>query len=148
MKGDKGLPSISLVFHKRIIFFGSDVFVPGTRTSKLRIADWINWQPDDQSNINCRPICTSLISINIKKKFEAKIKSKLSNFYMKKLKFFFRVYENIIIIGDLSETHRRPRHASSETDMPDRRPIGDLEIINWSPTCLMGDPSKTNMSHR
>ena len=35
------------------------------------------------------------------------------------------VHENIIIIGDPSETDmidRRPQHASSETDMTDQRP--------------------------
>ena len=60
-------------------------------------------------------------------------------------------YENIIIIGDPSETDmsdRRPRHASLEMDMPHRRPtflIGDRhtpnktdmpEEIHRRPTCL------------
>ena len=44
------------------------------------------------------------------------------------------VHENIIIIGDLSETHWRligDRHVWSET--------------NWRPTCLIGDASETIM---
>ena len=74
-------------------------------------------------------------------------------------------------IGDLSETHQRligdqdawsetiwrprhvssetdipdqkPRHASSETNMPVRRPIEGLNVLHRRPTCLIGDPSKT-----
>ena len=49
----------------------------------------------------------------------------------------YRVYENIISIGDTSETDmpdRKPRHASSETDMPYRRL-----------TCRIGDPLEINM---
>ena len=75
-----------------------------------------------------------------------------------------RVHENVIIIGDLSEpigdrhacseTHRRPRHASSETNMPYQRPtklIGDLsetDMLHWRPTCQIGDPSETHMPHQ
>ena len=50
-----------------------------------------------------------------------------------------RVHENIIIIGDLSETHRRS--------------IGDQHLLSethWRPPCLIGDKhawSETNMPH-
>ena len=37
---------------------------------------------------------------------------------------------------------------TSETDMPDRGPIGDRDILHRRPTCLIGDPSKTDMPHR
>ena len=39
-----------------------------------------------------------------------------------------RVYENIAIIEDLSET-----------DMPDRAPIGDLNMLHRRLTCSIGD---------
>ena len=76
-------------------------------------------------------------------------------------------FENIIVIGDpsetyqrpigdLSETHRRPirdRHTSSKTDMPHRRPSGvrhaSLETYRRQ-QCLIGDrhaSSETNMPH-
>ena len=49
-------------------------------------------------------------------------------------------------IGDLNLLNRRPiwdRHAPSETDMPDRRKI-DMPIMpNWRPTCLIEDLSKS-----
>ena len=35
------------------------------------------------------------------------------------------VHENIFTIGDSPETHWRPIRDPLETDMPDRRPIGD-----------------------
>ena len=73
-----------------------------------------------------------------------------------------RVQENIITIGELSETHRRPIRDPLETHrrptflignpletvIPDRRPIRDRHA--WSethrrPTCLIGDTSKTDM---
>ena len=41
---------------------------------------------------------------------------------------------------DLLETHQRPQHASLETNMPDRRPIKDLDMLHRRPTCLIGDP--------
>ena len=59
---------------------------------------------------------------------------------------FKRVHENIVIIGDPSETDmpdRRPTWLlgdQSETDMPDWRPVGDE-------TCLIRDPLETNMPH-
>ena len=75
------------------------------------------------------------------------------------------VHENIIIIRHLWETNQRPRHAKSETNMSDRRPIKDLhapvvtDIPHWRPTyligdpsetskCFIGDPSETDMPHR
>ena len=51
-------------------------------------------------------------------------------------------------IGDphaWSETHRRPHNASSETDMPDQRPIGDLDMLHWRQTCFIRDPLETDM---
>ena len=54
-------------------------------------------------------------------------------------------------IGDQSETNMpdwRPQHASLETDMPDRRPIGDLNMLHRRSTCLIGDPLKTDMPQR
>ena len=77
-------------------------------------------------------------------------------------KIFFRVHENIIIIGDPSETDvpdRRPRQASSETHLRPTCPIGDrtdlLEtgmpnqnptcMSNRRATCLIEDPSETDM---
>ena len=85
---------------------------------------------------------------------------------------FFRVHDNIIIIiypsetyrrpiGDVCMLHWRPRHASPETKMHDRRPIGsryatwetgmsdwrpinDLNMLSWRLTCLITDPSKTS----
>ena len=83
-------------------------------------------------------------------------------------KFLF-VHENIIIIEELSETHRRPtclngeldmlhqipicnRHAPSETDMSDRQPIGDRLrlkcLIRDQRTCLIGDILNTDMPNR
>ena len=53
----------------------------------------------------------------------------------------FVVYENIIIIRDLSEIYLRPIRDVSETDMPDRRHIGDQHA--WSETQLRPWPSKT-----
>ena len=73
--------------------------------------------------------------------------------------YIIGVHKNIIFIGDLSKTYRRPigdRHACSEThrrptcligdpsdtDMPDRRPFGDRHArseTHWRPTCLIGD---------
>ena len=47
------------------------------------------------------------------------------------------VYENIIII----ETYRNPW----ETDMPDRRPIGDRHTQSETQHAC-GDPSETNMT--
>ena len=44
---------------------------------------------------------------------------------------------NIIIIED-----------PSETDMPDRRPIRDLDMLHQRLTCPIGDPSETKMLHR
>ena len=64
------------------------------------------------------------------------------------------VDENIIIIGDISETHRRPTFLIGEpleTDMSDRRPIGDRHACSETnmpdrrPTCLIGDPLETDM---
>ena len=46
---------------------------------------------------------------------------------------FYRVHKNIIIIGD-----------PSETDMLDRRPIGDHNLLHQRPTGLIGD---LNMLH-
>ena len=43
---------------------------------------------------------------------------------------------------------RRPQHASSETFMPDKRPIGNLDMLHRRPTCRIGDPSETTMSER
>ena len=57
--------------------------------------------------------------------------------FSKQLVDLNRVHENIIIIGDLSETHRRPIGDPSETDMPHRRPIGDRHAS-----------SETDMPHR
>ena len=71
-------------------------------------------------------------------------------FFSNKL-YPFRVHENIIIIGDLSETHWRLTCLFGdllETDMLDQKPIGDLDMLNWRPTCLIRDPLKTNMPHR
>ena len=70
-------------------------------------------------------------------------------------------------IGDRhawSETHQRPQHATSETNMPDRRPIKDrhapmvtdiphqrltclIKNLSETSTCFIGDPSKSNMPH-
>ena len=64
-----------------------------------------------------------------------------------------RVHENIIIIGDLSETHRRPKFLigdPSETNMPDRRPIRDRHASSDShrrPTFLIGDQPATVETH-
>ena len=61
-----------------------------------------------------------------------------------------RVLENIIIIEDLFETHRRP-FRDSETNMPDWRPVGDRHaslVTHRRPTCLIGNPSETDMPHR
>ena len=58
-----------------------------------------------------------------------------------------RFHENIIIIRDPSETYRRPIGYLLETyrrptyligdpwvtDMPDRRPIEDLDMLHWRP---------------
>ena len=81
------------------------------------------------------------------------------------------------LIGDLDMHHlrdmpdRRPRHASSKTNMPDRRPTkdrhtplvtdiphrrltclnGDLNMLqlvtHLKMACPVGDPSETNMPH-
>ena len=51
-------------------------------------------------------------------------------------------------IGDWhawSETHRKPRHASSKTDMPYRRSIWDLDMLLRRLTWLIGDPLKTDL---
>ena len=59
---------------------------------------------------------------------------------MFKKRFQKEVPENIIIIiGDPSETHWRPIGDLSETDMPDRRRIGDLDILHWRLTCPIGE---------
>ena len=42
---------------------------------------------------------------------------------------------------------RRPQHASSETNMPDQRPIRDLNILHQRLTCLIGDPSKFSICY-
>ena len=58
------------------------------------------------------------------------------------------VQENILIIGDQSETYRRPigdRHARSETH---RRPRHASLVTHLKPTCPIGDPSETNTPHR
>ena len=59
-----------------------------------------------------------------------------------------RVQENIITIGELSETHRRPIRDPSETH---RRPIGDQHSwseTHWRPSFLIVDPSETDMPDR
>ena len=62
------------------------------------------------------------------------------------------VHENIIIIGDLSETHRRPNgnwHDWSETSRCFIRDRHVWSETNRRPTCPIGDrhaPSKTGMS--
>ena len=56
----------------------------------------------------------------------------------------------ICLIGDPSETHRRPTYLM-ETNMSQHRPIGDQHASSEThrrPTCLIGDPSKTNMPHQ
>ena len=58
------------------------------------------------------------------------------------------IYKEFTKILLLSETHRRTRHASSETDMPDQIPIGDLNMLHPRPTCLIWDPLETNMPNR
>ena len=53
----------------------------------------------------------------------------------------------------LSETHQRHIRDPSETDMPDRRPIGDRHASSLTSTCFIvdidmlhrGDPSETDM---
>ena len=37
-----------------------------------------------------------------------------------------------------SETHWKPRHATLETNMPDWRPIKDLDMLYLRPTCQIG----------
>ena len=54
---------------------------------------------------------------------------------------YFNEFTKILL---LSETHRRPignilEGDPSETDMPDRRPIGDLNMLHQRPTCLIRD---------
>ena len=59
-----------------------------------------------------------------------------------------RVHKNIIIIGDLSETHRRPIRDLLETH---QRPTGDpseTDMPHRRPTCFIGDPTETNLPHR
>ena len=59
-----------------------------------------------------------------------------------------RVHKNIIIIEDLSETHRRPTYLirdPSETEMPDQRPIGDLEMLHRRPIWNRHAPSEIDM---
>ena len=54
----------------------------------------------------------------------------------------WRLTDNIIISGDISETHVRLTCLigdPSKTNMPDRRPIGDLYMLLWSPKCPIGD---------
>ena len=65
---------------------------------------------------------------------------------LKKIIKRMRVHENIIIIGNLSETdipdrrpNRRPRYVSPEIDMPDRRPghaLSETYMPHRRPTCL------------
>ena len=45
-------------------------------------------------------------------------------------------------VVDISETHQRPTcliEDPSETDMPDRRPISETDMPHQRPTCLIGD---------
>ena len=49
-------------------------------------------------------------------------------------------------IEDLDMLHRRPT-CPSETNMPDRRAIGDRHAPSET-TCLIGDPQKTDMPHQ
>ena len=65
---------------------------------------------------------------------------------------FLHYYNYQRSIGDLSETNimhdRRNIGDSSETDMPDWRPIGDLDMLHQRPTCPFRDrhtPLETNM---
>ena len=61
------------------------------------------------------------------------------------------VHENISIIGDLSETHRRPigdSHAWSETHQRPQHASSETYMPDWRPTCLIGDPSQSDMTHR
>ena len=73
----------------------------------------------------------------------------------------FRFHKNIIIIetyrrlvGDLSETHRRQIYLigdPSETDMSDRRPMGDRHAsleTRRRPTCLSRDQNALSKTHR
>ena len=48
----------------------------------------------------------------------------------------------------LSETYRRTVGELSETDMPDWRPIEDLDMLHRRPICFIGDPLETDMLHR
>ena len=64
--------------------------------------------------------------------------------------FYCLVHENIIIIEDLLETHRRPIRDQLETDMPYWRPNRDQHASSEThqrPTCLIGDPFETDMPH-
>ena len=45
----------------------------------------------------------------------------------------------------LSKTYQRPIRDPSETNMPERRPIGEIDMPHWRPTCLIGDPLETDM---
>ena len=45
----------------------------------------------------------------------------------------------------LSETHPRPIGDPSETDMPVRRPIGDLDMLHRRPIGERPAPSETDM---
>ena len=47
--------------------------------------------------------------------------------------------------------YRRPIRDPSETDMPDWRPIGDLDMLHWRLACPIGNrhaPSETDMPDR
>ena len=49
----------------------------------------------------------------------------------KKLLYIFK-FEFTKILS-LSETYRRHTGDPSETEIPDRRPIGDLDMLHWRP---------------
>ena len=72
-----------------------------------------------------------------------------SSFFLVFLVFLY-LHENIIIIGDLSETHLRPRYLIVEQkkpDMPDRT-LSDTDMPNQRPTCLIGALSETHLRPR
>ena len=64
----------------------------------------------------------------------------------------FRVHENTIIIGDLSEIHRRPTcligDLSEESDMSDRRPRHASLETHLKPTCPIGDRYAVSTTNR
>ena len=59
--------------------------------------------------------------------------------------FYYRRHIKDPLKNDMPDWRPQRRHASLETDMPIRRPIGDVDMLHQRPTCLIGDTLKFNL---